>query len=101
MTASIAPVHAEVDQTLDTVGMHTLHCGDVIVPYGDIQYDEGPLFHCRNLVPATPIAISAAWIILGAIYSPLEILRWLQKFNGLFSYMERVFLSKIYSPNIY
>ena len=25
----------------------------------------------------------------------------LQKFSGLFSYMERVFLAKIYSPNIY
>lgn len=31
------------------------------------------------------------WIILGAIYSPCSILRGLQKFSGLFSYMERVF----------
>ena len=29
------------------------------------------------------------------------ILRGLQKFSGLFSYMERAVLAKIYPPNIY
>ena len=38
---------------------------------------------------------------LGDIYSPWAILRGLQKFSGLFSYMERVFSAKMYSPNIY
>ena len=45
--------------------------------------------------------VSRAWIILGVIYIPWAILRGLQKFSGLFSYMERVFSTKIYSPNIY
>ena len=39
-----------------------------------------------------------AWIILGAIYSPWDILRGLQKFSGLFSYMERIFSAKYIHP---
>ena len=42
--------------------------------------------------------VSHAWIILGVIYSPWAILRGLQKFSGLFSYMERVFSAIMYSP---
>ena len=50
--------------------------------------------------PCLPATIGSM-INLGAIYSPWDILRGLPKFSGLLSYMESVFLVKIYSSNIY
>ena len=58
-----------------------------------VNDDQNPYEHDDDVL--------GVWIILGAIYNPWAILRGLHKFSGLFSHTERVFSTKIYSPNIY